>query len=220
MLHKSAFLYRLASLAAVGMSLGACAAARSEPAKFYVRPQSFEPGATGSSAARPDVARRVPSRPVDRARAGRVVQAVSSPSAVAEAWVSSEEAFYRAGRLGDPEYAPLISSFASSSPVLAHVVSWLTALYDAGVVAPFSYRLGNVHVTRITTRTATLTGCAYDAGSTYRVSGAPAPPGLGGGAGLTASVVTLRRAAGRWLVWSAESSSPTSPKEKGPCHGF
>ena len=131
-----------------------------------------------------------------------------------------ERAFYAAGRLGRPDYAPLTESFAPGSPALAQTTDWLMALSDAGVIAPTSYRVGNARVTTMTATTAVLTGCTYDTGSIYRSSGAPAPAGLGGGAGLTASIVTLHRVAGRWLVWSDQTSTPSSSKENGPCQGF
>ncbi|MGO9198171.1 MAG: hypothetical protein ACLQK4_13715 [Acidimicrobiales bacterium] len=167
------------------------------------------------------------SRPHERARPviefPAPVPTVEPPSTTGEveaAWVGSERAFYAAGRLGRPDYAPLTESFAPGSPALAQTTDWLMALSDAGVIAPTSYRVGNARVTTMTATTAVLTGCTYDTGSIYRSSGAPAPAGLGGGAGLTASIVTLHRVAGRWLVWSDQTSTPSSSKENGPCQGF
>ena len=134
--------------------------------------------------------------------------------------MASERAFYSAGRLGEPDFGPLISSFAPGSPALAPTVAFLTSLSQAGVVAPASYRAGNVRIPTASASSAVLTGCTYDTGSVYRSSDAPAPAGLGGGASYTASLVVLHRVGGRWLVWSDQTSTPTSSKEDGPCHGF
>ena len=147
--------------------------------------------------------------------------AASGSRAAAElAWAESERAFYAAGRLSEPEYPALIASFAPGSPALGRTVAWLIALGDAGVIAPQTYRVGGERVTRLTGSTAWLTGCTYDTGSVYRSTGAPAPGDLGGGASLTASVAVLRHVAGRWLVWSDQTSTPSSSEENGPCHGF
>ncbi|MGO9557978.1 MAG: hypothetical protein ACLPQS_09800 [Acidimicrobiales bacterium] len=144
----------------------------------------------------------------------------SSGTAAEAAWVQSERAFYEAGRLGEPEYPPLLASFAHGSPALGRTVAWLIALRDAGVIAPATYRVGNARVTRVTAKTAWLSGCTYDTGSVYRSTGAEAPVNLGGGASFTASVAVLRLVGGRWLVWSDQTSTPSSPEENGPCHGY
>ncbi len=139
---------------------------------------------------------------------------------MAKAWVTSERAFYEAGRLSQPDYPPLVASFAPGSPALSRTVSFLTVLDQAGVVAPSVYRIGNAHVWSVAGGVARLTGCTYDTGSVYRSSGAPAPAGFGGGASLTASTAVLHEVAGRWLVWSDQTSTPSSSKEIGPCRGY
>ncbi|MGH9296815.1 MAG: hypothetical protein ACRDZP_02420, partial [Acidimicrobiales bacterium] len=140
--------------------------------------------------------------------------------AIASSWVASQGAFYRAGQLGNPEYAPLLKTIAPGSPVLSHTIGWLTALETAGVVAPSKYRIGNVHVRSISGSTAVLTGCTFDTGSIVRATRSPAPASLGGGASYTASVAILHRIGGSWLVWSDASSTVMSPTSEGPCHGF
>lgn len=145
---------------------------------------------------------------------------VDEAAVVTDAWLASERAYYVAGRLGQPDYGPLISSLAPGSPLVADIVSFLTVLHDAGVIAPSSYRIGNIRLTSVKAAVATLDGCTYDTGSIYRSSGAAAPVALGGGASLTASHVTLHRVGSRWLVWSDISSTASSAKEIGPCHGF
>jgi hypothetical protein len=152
--------------------------------------------------------------------APRARPASPEAKAIADAWIDSEEAFYAAGRLGDPEYAPLVSSFAAGSPGEARTVAWLSALMAAGVEAPEHYRVGNTNVYAVTPDSARLSGCTYDSGSVYRSSGTPAPAALGGGAGYTASEAVLREISGHWLVWSNQTLNVASAEESGPCHGF
>ncbi len=135
------------------------------------------------------------------------------------AWLASERAFYRAGQSGSPDYPPLLSSFAPSSPALKSVVSFLTALRAAGVVAPSSYRLGDGRLLSEAAGRAVVTGCAFDTGSIYRTTRQPAPAALGGGAGFTAYRVTLLLRSRRWLVWSVFATSSSS-KGAGPCENF
>lgn len=136
------------------------------------------------------------------------------------AWLSSERAFYRAGQLGEPDYPPLLASFATSSPALRGVVSFLSALQAAGVAAPSHYRLRATRLLDETPQSARLTGCSYDSGAVYRSSGRAAPASLGGGAGLTSYRVKLLWTGGRWLVWSAIPAAVSSSALPGPCHGF
>jgi hypothetical protein len=157
-------------------------------------------------------------RPAKKPPAGAT--SAGERAAVAASWVASVRAFYVAGRIGDPSYPRLISSFVPGSPALEQTEAWLTAIVGAGVMAPADYRVGDVHVTWLAGSRATLTGCSFDTGSVYRSSGVAAPSALGGGAGLTASVASLREVDGRWLVWSDQTSAPASSKEEGPCHGY
>jgi hypothetical protein len=140
--------------------------------------------------------------------------------AAAAAWLGSIRSFYEAGRLGQPLYGPLVASFVPRSPALEQTEAWLSALSAAGVVAPATYRVGNVRVTSLHGRRAVVDGCMYDTGSVYRSTGKAAPAAFGGGAGLTASVAVLRDVGDHWLVWSDQTSAVASSKEEGPCHGF
>lgn len=144
----------------------------------------------------------------------------SERDAIVAAWTASEEAFYRAGQLGDASYPPLAASFAPGSPAEPRTVAWLEALESAGIVAPSAHRIGGARVQSVRGATAYLTGCTYDSGAVYRSSGDPAPSDLGGGAGYTASRAVLRLVAGHWLVWSDRTTTVSSSKERGPCHGF
>ncbi len=117
-------------------------------------------------------------------------------------------------------YGPLVESFVPGSLALEQTEAWLGALSGAGVVAPATFRVGNVKVTSLAGLIAVVKGCMYDTGSVYRSTGAPAPAALGGGAGLTASIAVLHDIGGRWLVWSDQTSAVSSSKEEGPCHGF
>jgi hypothetical protein len=195
---------KVASPAAVGDRLGRTALARSS-------------GASGSSARTQAAAGKAAAA---RREAAAQREAAARREAVRAAFVASMRAFYAAGRLGEPGYRALVSSFVDGSPALEQTEAWLQALVDAGAMAPSTYRIGDVRVTSISSSRATLFGCAYDTGSVYRSSGLPAPPYLGGGAGLTASVAVLDRVRGRWLVWSDQTSTPSSSKEEGPCRGY
>ncbi|HLI43472.1 MAG TPA: hypothetical protein VKU92_03265 [Acidimicrobiales bacterium] len=140
----------------------------------------------------------------------------------AEALRSSLEDFYAAGRPGQSgaaAEAALAATFVPGSPALEHTLAFLAALHSAGVYAPATWRIGDVTVRSVTAAEAVVTACTFDTGSVY-ASGAPAPPSLGGGAGLTAAIAVLRRVHGRFLVWSDQTSTPSSAKEAGPCHGF
>lgn len=143
----------------------------------------------------------------------------AAPDGPVSAWLASERAFYAAGAAGSPDYPPLLSSFAPASPALKSVVSFLTALRAAGVVAPSSYRVGEGRLVAEAGGRAVVTGCAFDTGSLYRATSEPAPPALGGGAGFTAYRVTLLLRSRRWLVWSVLATSASSG-EPGPCEGF
>lgn len=114
----------------------------------------------------------------------------------------------------------LVATFVPGSPALDRTLAFLAALRAAGVVAPASYRIGNVRVRSLEGSRAVVTGCSFDTGSLEEATGAPAPPALGGGAGLTAYVAVLLLVRGRFLVWSDQTSTQPSPKEAGPCHGF
>lgn len=196
----------LAGALAALLTLSSCAAA-SRPVATHVR---------AVSPPSPTVARPPGSDPVAR----RPARTTAEPDGPGKAWQSSERAFYRAGRLGEPDYAPLISSFAPGAPALEPTISFLSAIAAAGVVAPSRFRIGNVDITSSSGSEAELTGCTYDTGSVYRSSGESAPLNLGGGAGFTASQVVLHLVGGRWLVWSDQTSSVASPDAEGPCHGF
>jgi hypothetical protein len=185
-------------------------------------------------APRPDsrsvVAAPAPRRPAERGsshRGGpsgerRTLSQHAEAARAAAALRSSIEDFYAAGRPGQSgaaAEAALVATFVPGSPALDHTLAFLAALRSAGVYAPATYRIGHVTVRSLTATGAVVTACTFDTGSVYG-SGAPAPPSLGGGAGLTASVAVLRRVGGRFLVWSDQTSTPSSPKEAGPCHGF
>lgn len=145
---------------------------------------------------------------------------VAARQAVGAVWLRSEAAFYRAGQLGAPDYAPLLATFAPGAPALAGTVSYLSSLATVGLRAPAHYRIGAVRVSALTATRASLTACSYDTGSRYAGTGEPAPPTLGGGAGYTGYLVTEHLVGGRWLVWSARSFAVRSPTEAGPCRGF
>lgn len=144
---------------------------------------------------------------------------LAGPGPVAS-WVTSERDFYRAALLGQPDYKPLLASFAPGSPAAEEVVSYLTALHEAGVVGPEHYRVGGGRLVKERDGRAEVTGCAFDTGSRYSSTGASAPAALGGGAGLTSYSVTLEFIGGRWLVWSAHPHAVSSDQTSGPCQGF
>jgi len=139
---------------------------------------------------------------------------------IAKAWLAEQAAFYRASESEEPSYEPFLERLVRFGPVYDHALSYLSAQADAGVVGPSTWRVGSATVVSISGNRAILTGCAYDPGSHYRSSDRAAPLSLGGGAGLTASYVTLERIGGRWLVYSSADSSPRSAAVPGPCRGF
>ena len=140
--------------------------------------------------------------------------------AIETAWANSKGAYYRAALTGNPRYPPLLATLVRGGPVYVHTIAYLSALVSMGVRGPPRWRIGNEHVVSIGAGQARLEGCLFDTGSVWRSTGVPAPPSLGGGAGLTASDATLVLEGGRWLVLSDEVSAVSSPKEPGPCHGF
>lgn len=151
---------------------------------------------------------------------GRAVDGRSPAGPPTQAWLASVTDFYRAGRIENPTYPPLVASFVPGSPALAHTVAFLTALAHAGVEAPSDYRLGHARLLRESGADAVVEGCAYDTGAVYATSGRPAPAALGGGPGYTAFVAVLHDVHGRWLVWSDRTVAPASDRQAGPCHGF
>lgn len=200
-------LLRTAAVASAGLLL--CGCARHQLAVHHHE----APGRGLSGAVSPPTSSPAPSVPSTEAAARPALGPVAS-------WLLSERAFYRAGQLGEPDYGPLVSSFAPSSPALESIVSFLITLEVAGVVAPSSYRLGAGRLLFEDGHEATVTGCSYDTGSRYRSSRLPAPASLGGGAGFTAYQVRLLLRGGRWLVWSIASRAVSSDREPGPCEGF
>jgi hypothetical protein len=144
---------------------------------------------------------------------------LAGPGPVAS-WLASERAFYRAAILGEPSYGPLLASFVPGSPAADEVVSYLTALSQAGVVGPAHYRVGNGRLVMEKDARAEVKGCAFDTGSRYRASQAGAPAALGGGAGLTSYSVTLELVGNHWLVWSSRPRAVSSNESPGPCQGF
>jgi hypothetical protein len=136
------------------------------------------------------------------------------------AWAESKDGFYRAALLADPGYGPFLSTLVTGGPVYVHSVAYLSGLQSAGVIGPSRWRVGNARVVKQSSGRAEVEGCLWDTGSVWRASGRPAPPSLGGGAGLTASDALLVLERGRWLVLEDAVSAVTSPKEQGPCHGF
>lgn len=145
---------------------------------------------------------------------------VSSKQAVAAAWEAEVNAFYMAGELGEPAYAPLLRSWVRGGPVALHAAGFLQAQAAAGVIGPSTWRIGNIRVVALSGQVAQVKGCSYDPGSHYKSSGAVAPTDLGGGAGFTAYETTLDLIANRWLVDSSVTSSPSSSTVPGPCQGF
>jgi len=136
------------------------------------------------------------------------------------AWASSKTAFYKAALLGDPQYAPLLDTLVPGGPVELHSIAYLSGLVTEGVRGPPTWHVGDGRVVSVTVTRARVDGCLYDTGSVWKSTGTPAPASLGGGAGLTASDATLVFEGGRWLVLDDDVSAVSSPKERGPCHGF
>jgi hypothetical protein len=104
--------------------------------------------------------------------------------------------------------------------VEVHAGAYLTALAAAGVVGPSTWRVGNDRVVRVRGALAEVLGCSYDIGSHYKATGVAAPPSLGGGPGYTGYDTTVERVHGQWEVYAAQTSSPTSTAQAGPCRGF
>jgi len=136
------------------------------------------------------------------------------------AWASSKMAFYRAALLDDPQYPALLATLVPGGAVEVHSIAYLTGLASAGVRGPPTWRVGNGRVVSIGTTRARVEGCLFDTGSVLKSTGAPAPPSLGGGAGLTASDAILVLEDSRWLVLSDDVKAVSSSKEPGPCRGF
>jgi hypothetical protein len=139
---------------------------------------------------------------------------------VEKAWLASINDFYRASELGSTNLSILDATLVPGSRELAQETGFISLQVVSGVVGPSAWRIGSVRVASLTGDTAAVTACSYDPGSHFRSSGYPAPPPLGGGAGLTAYVAHLRDVAGRWLLYATGTSAPTSTSEVGPCFGF
>lgn len=155
-----------------------------------------------------------------RAEGSSPAGTVAEDRVIAKAWLAEQAAFYRASESEKPSYGPFLDRLVRFGPVYDHSLGYLSAQVDAGVVGPSTWRVGSAKVVSISGDRAILTGCAYDPGSHYRSSDKEAPPSLGGGAGLTASYVTLEKIGDTWLVYSSADSSPGSVVIPGPCRGF
>ena len=188
------------------------AADRGGPSSLRAHPK----GSSAPSTSRPADARKT----VTTTTAGAVSVGERRDAAVMRAWAESKDGFYRAALLADPGYGPFLSTLVTGGPVYVHSVAYLSGLQSAGVIGPSRWRVGNARVVKQSSGRAEVEGCLWDTGSVWRASGRPAPPSLGGGAGLTASNALLVLERGRWLVLEDAVSAVTSPKEQGPCHGF
>jgi hypothetical protein len=197
---------------ALAVTAGCSAAAvRGEPSNLGDRPATTSVSTAAGRRANGSTGTTTPS-------------AATSPAArliaVETAWAKSKVAFYRAALLGDPQYPPLLATLVLGGPVELHSIAYLSALVTAGVRGPPTWRVGNERVISVRATSARVEGCLFDTGSVWKSTGEPAPPSLGGGAGLTASDATLVFEGGRWLVLTDDVSAVSSPKEPGPCHGF
>lgn len=198
-------------LVTLGVTAGCSAAVRGEPSNLGDRPATTSVATTAERRTNGSTGTTTPSGAASPA--ARLI-------AVETAWANSKAAFYRAALLGDPQYPPLLGTLVPGGPVEVHSIAYLSALVAAGLRGPPTWRVGNEHVISVTATSARVEGCLFDTGSVWKSTGGPAPPSLGGGAGLTASDATLVLEGGRWLVLADDVSTVTSPKEPGPCHGF
>ncbi len=149
-----------------------------------------------------------------------VTNTSSEPQAVASAWESGLVAFYEASERDDPTYPPFVNSVVRGSQQQIEAGAFILSQGTAGVVGPSTWRIGDAKVVSLHGTTATVNGCSYDPGSHYKAGVGTPPTSLGGGAGYTAYVTTMRLVDGRWKADDTVTSSPTSTQEAGPCHGF
>jgi hypothetical protein len=147
-------------------------------------------------------------------------QAPQNDAAIEAAWAASVNEFYQASEHDSPSSPALLKTLFPGSPELRQETDYIEEQSASGVAGPSSWRLGNISVLSRSVSAATVSACSYDAGSHYVSTGAVAPADLGGGAGYTAYIATMRAQGGSWLLYATTVSSPTSSEEAGPCHGF
>jgi hypothetical protein len=203
----------LALLAATS-SLAGCGASRpAEVASAGTTSIGATPAAAptvSSPAPAPASTTPVPARPAGSGADARVEGA----------WVASINDFYLASELGSTNLSRLDATLVPGGLALAQERAFISAQVVSGVVGPSAWRIGGVRVVSLVGEGAVVTGCSYDPGSHFRSTGRPAPPSLGGGAGLTSYVSRLEDVAGKWLLDATETSEPVSTTVEGPCRGF
>jgi hypothetical protein len=146
--------------------------------------------------------------------------APQTDAAIEAAWEASVNDFYEASEHDTPSSPALLATLAPGSPELRQETDYIEEQSASGVAGPSSWRLGNISVLSHTGFVATVSACSYDPGSHYASTGAAAPADLGGGAGYTGYIATMRAQGGSWLLYATTVSSPSSSEEAGPCHGF
>jgi hypothetical protein len=146
--------------------------------------------------------------------------APQNDAAIEAAWAASINDFYGASEHDSPSSPALLATLFPGSPELRQETDYIEEQSASGVAGPSSWRLGNISVVSRSASVATVSACSYDPGSHYVSTGAVAPADLGGGAGYTGYIATMRAHGGKWLLYATTVSSPTSSEEAGPCHGF
>lgn len=145
----------------------------------------------------------------------------AAQEAVLKAWIAGERQFY--AYMDEPD-APVLRELAqgmsaaevfpnaqkyATGASLASELSGLQQMKEQHLIGPKTYHLGTPRIVEFRGRSATVSSCAYDSGTTTS-SGAPGPLTLDGGPGGAHGIAEFVFQGGSWKARSGHSVSVSS----------